>query len=91
MVRSLLIATAFLYTLSAQSKEDTTPINTGFTYELPSEILDQVREVYISLPPGYDTMTQRPPVIFLLDGESRFNVSQGVIRYSQYSDVSPII
>ena len=48
-----------------------------------------MREIYVSLPLGYDTMTQQPPVIYLLDRESRFNVSQGIIRYAQYSAMVP--
>lgn len=86
MSRHLLIVVVYLFALNANSQDT---LSTGFTYELSSEILDQGRELYVSLPTGYDTMTQRPPVIYLLDAESRFNVSQGIIRYAQYSAMVP--
>lgn len=41
--------------------------------------------VYVRLPDGYDTLGTAPPVIFVLDGESRFEVTRGIVDYLSYS------
>ena len=46
-----------------------------------SKILNEERPIYISLPPGYDTLTSNIPVIYVLDAEYRFGVAQSIQSY----------
>jgi predicted alpha/beta superfamily hydrolase len=79
-----LFASAFLnftITLSAQPKNKTQPIEIGQIHTLTSSILNETRQIYVSLPPGYDTITSKIPVIYVLDAEYRFGIAQSIQSY----------
>lgn len=57
------------------------PIEIGFILTLESKILKEQRELYVSLPLGYDTMNSKLSVVYVLDAEYRFAVSQSVQTY----------
>ncbi len=56
------------------------PIAIGEATTLRSEILDEERTLLTYLPPGYDTSTERYPVLYLLDGETRFHHTTGTVQ-----------
>ena len=90
MVRLLVLLISCCYAVTACAQGSPLPDGTTVVVQsFNSTLLDQERQLYVSLPPGYDTMTQPLPVIYVLDGESRFNVSQGIIAYSRYSAMLP--
>ncbi|MBX2877423.1 MAG: tetratricopeptide repeat protein [Saprospiraceae bacterium] len=44
----------------------------GTTYTIPSEVLEQERQVHIYLPASYSTSQQNYPVLYILDGQWHF-------------------
>jgi len=46
--------------------------------KLKSTILDEEREIYISLPPNYNQNTQSYPVVLVLDGEFLFDITRSM-------------
>ncbi len=56
------------------------PIAIGDTTTLRSEILDEERTLLVYLPQGYDTSAERYPVLYLLDGETRFHHTTGTVQ-----------
>jgi len=56
----------------------------GTKHIIKSAILDEEREIRVVLPPGYDTIQTPLPVLFILDGEYRFNPSFGIYSYMTY-------
>ncbi|MFY0685663.1 MAG: hypothetical protein JXQ90_00785 [Cyclobacteriaceae bacterium] len=57
------------------------PIEIGQIKTIHSEILSEERQVYISVPAGYDTLNSNIPVIYILDAEYRFNIAQSIQSY----------
>ncbi|HEY1063343.1 MAG TPA: alpha/beta hydrolase-fold protein [Daejeonella sp.] len=56
-------------------------IETGQIITIKSTILGEERNLYISLPPGYDTINTKLPVIYVLDAEYRFGIAQSIQTY----------
>jgi len=50
-------------------------------FEIKSKILNETREMYVYLPPGYDESGMEYPVIFLLDGHSLHNVCASFVQH----------
>jgi predicted alpha/beta superfamily hydrolase len=58
-------------------------IEIGDVKKMQSQILNEEREYWISLPENYSNenfQTQKYPVIYLLDGEKHFNVTTGIVQ-----------
>ncbi|MEM9557428.1 MAG: alpha/beta hydrolase-fold protein [Acidobacteriota bacterium] len=55
------------------------PVSIGETTTLQSKILDEERQLMISLPPRYDATTARYPVLYLLDPSGRFHHTTGTL------------
>jgi len=71
----LIINTGF-----AQKDGDTIPI--GKYRKIFSKVLNEERNILISLPPGYENSKKEYPVIYITDGsENNFLRSAGIIRY----------
>jgi predicted alpha/beta superfamily hydrolase len=49
--------------------------------QIHSDILKQSRSLTIAKPAGYDTGTDRYPVLYLLDGEENFEYTAVIVRY----------
>lgn len=86
MVRYLSFVACMLFastnTLLAQpSKVKENPIEIGQILTLKSEVLKEQRKIYLSLPAGYDTVTTKLPVIYVLDAEYRFGIAQSIQAY----------
>jgi predicted alpha/beta superfamily hydrolase len=62
-------------------KKHTSPIEIGEIINVHSSILNEERPIYVSLPPGYDTLTSNIPVIYVLDAEYRFGVAHSIQSY----------
>ena len=52
-------------------------------------MLNEERQIYIHLPQGYDTLTSRLPVIYVLDAEYRFGVAQSIQSYFNFTTKIP--
>ena len=69
-------------TLPAQTKKaHENPIVIGQIITLKSAVLKEQRQIYVSLPDGYDTLTSNLPVIYVLDAEYRFGIAQSIQSY----------
>ncbi len=77
----LVIALTFiLFNLSfAQPKGEDIVI--GKSIKLQSKILNEEREIFISLPDGYETSKNKCPVLYVLDGDRIFDFSVGVVDF----------
>jgi predicted alpha/beta superfamily hydrolase len=64
-----------------QKKNKTKEIEVGKIFTLNSKILNEEREIYVSVPPGYDTLNSKFSVIYILDAEYRFSIAQSIISY----------
>jgi predicted alpha/beta superfamily hydrolase len=67
------------------------PTHLGETVSLQSEVLDEPRTVYISLPASYSQSERSYPVLYLLDGEWHFPVVASQVRYLSECSASDII
>lgn len=65
----------------AQYKNDLKTIEIGEIITVKSSVLKEERPIYISLPSGYDTVTSKLPVIYVLDAEYRFGIAQSILSY----------
>jgi predicted alpha/beta superfamily hydrolase len=76
--RTLLMLIAFLMSSSAPAIGQTPdselsaeiPLSIGTTLTITSNALSEERTVHVALPPGYDTSTERYPVIYILDAQT---------------------
>ena len=64
-------------------------INDKFTVK--SRILNEEREIYVYLPPGYKESGKVYPVIYLLDGHSLHNVCASFVQYYANLDRARIV
>ena len=62
-------------------KSESVPIEIGKIITIHSNILNEERQIYISLPNGYDTLSSNLPVIYVLDAEYRFGIAQSIHAY----------
>ncbi|HZY80796.1 MAG TPA: alpha/beta hydrolase-fold protein, partial [Cyclobacteriaceae bacterium] len=65
------------------------PRESGQIYVLKSDLLKEQRQIFVSLPVGYDTMSAQLPVIYVLDAEYRFDVAQSIFTYFSISTKIP--
>ncbi|MBT8485166.1 MAG: hypothetical protein HKO59_11545 [Phycisphaerales bacterium] len=61
--------------------QDPEPVTIGERLPIRSTQLDEMRELVISTPPGYETGGQRYGVLYLLDGPSHFTHVVGTSRF----------
>ena len=59
---------------------ETETIEIGKKYKFHSEVLDEVREIWVYLPKGYESGTGNYPVIYVLDGHLAFIYTAGLLR-----------
>jgi len=67
------------------------PTQLGETVALRSEILDELRTVYVSVPASYRQSQRSYPVLYLLDGDWHFPVVASQVRYLSECGASDII
>ncbi|PTL78690.1 alpha/beta fold hydrolase [Vitiosangium sp. GDMCC 1.1324] len=65
----------------AASPQKGVPITLGMKYSLRSSILGEERGFFVYLPPGYETSSERYPVLYLLDGDAHFHSATGVVQF----------
>ena len=67
------------------------PTNLGETVALRSEVLEELRTVYVSLPASYRQSQRSYPVLYLLDGNWHFPIVASQVRYLSECGASDII
>jgi len=57
----------------------TETIEIGKKYKFYSEVLDEEREIWVRLPEGYESGTDKYPVVYVLDGNIDFIYMSGLL------------
>ncbi|WNG38738.1 alpha/beta fold hydrolase [Archangium violaceum] len=65
----------------AASPGEGVPISLGAKYTLHSKLLEEERGFLVYLPPGYESSSERYPVLYLLDGDAHFHHATGVVQF----------
>ncbi len=73
----------------AAAQSDGDPVTIGTWREIESEVLGETRRLIVSKPEGYDNPEKRFPVLYLLDGETHFHHTTGLVEYMAGNDVMP--
>jgi predicted alpha/beta superfamily hydrolase len=53
----------------------------GNTISLESEVLNEERDFYVYLPTGYEQSDEKYPVMYVLDGETKFTISAAIANF----------
>ena len=75
--------------IDAWAQSQVSPIVIGETVHLQSNTLKETRSLLISKPAGYDNGTDRYPVLYLLDGETHFHYTTGIVNFLAENDRMP--
>lgn len=94
MTKGSLALLAFLWAAQivptdAWAQNQASPVVIGETVQLQSNILKESRSLLISKPAGYDDGTDRYPVLYLLDGETHFHYTSGIVNFLSKDDRIP--
>jgi predicted alpha/beta superfamily hydrolase len=74
---SLLIFNSYALGINLVKSED---IISGDKYSLESSILDEKRDIFISLPESYKHSSHHYPVIYVMDGEFLFDLTRSMVE-----------
>jgi predicted alpha/beta superfamily hydrolase len=91
MKRSLYLVfllAAQLVALEARA-EDPTSVVIGKVVRIRSRVLNEERTLFISTPAGYEDGVNRYPVLYLLDGETHFHYTSGIVEFMADNDRIP--
>ncbi|MCB0628266.1 MAG: alpha/beta hydrolase-fold protein [Saprospiraceae bacterium] len=72
------------HAISLQAGKKTKSLLSVEQISLPSEFLEEWRELYVHLPASYDTTSRDYPLLVVLDADYRFSVTFGIIDYMSY-------
>lgn len=78
-IRTIIFTIFVSAALSAQ--EDNNDISIGNIVTVNSEILGEQRDIFIYLPIGYEQSSEKFPVIYVLDGRSKFFFSSAIVSF----------
>src|SRR5579872_1909199 len=65
------------------------PVVVGDTVQIHSKTLNESRTLFVAKPAGYDSGTDRYPVLYLLDGEEHFRFTAAIVEFLAASDRIP--
>ncbi len=81
-MKKVLIILLVLSTFSGQARQQVSEHNKQFILGKPfllhSDILNEDKEIYISVPPDYHETVHDYPVVFVLEAEFLFNITQSI-------------
>jgi uncharacterized protein len=75
--------------IAAWGQSPGSPVVIGETVELQSNQLKESRSLLISKPAGYDESMDRYPVLYLLDAETHFHYTTGIVGFLAGNDRMP--
>lgn len=82
----------FFATVIINAQNDSQDIVAGKKIKIFSQIVNEEKEIFISLPQGYDQTKKRFPVVYISDGSvNRVIGSGGMIRYFAYEKMPQVI
>ncbi len=80
MIPTIIIAFTCL-TCFGFSQTATSNILLGQTITFDSEILEETRDVFVSLPDNYEASKESFPVLYVLDGETKFYIASAIVNF----------
>jgi len=90
LILFILYSTPSLNFFAQYTQYKTTPINIGIKIKFNSNVLNEEREIFISLPQDYKDQEKKYPVLYLLDGDLNFNYTASIVRFlSDFSGKMP--
>ncbi len=84
-----LILLLFIFLFANISFGQDNNINFGKIKKIYSKVLNEEREIFISLPRNYDNSNKKYPVLYVLDGERNFVFSKAVVQFLAASGRMP--
>lgn len=78
-----------LVDVGARAQSPTNPLVIGESVHIRSNVLKEERELLISKPAGYGDGGERYPVLYLLDGETHFRYTSGIVEFLASNDRIP--
>ncbi|MEQ8625619.1 MAG: alpha/beta hydrolase-fold protein [Fulvivirga sp.] len=84
MSKSLIVAFLFLFGINQVKSQDAAQVVIGTKHSLRSNILNEEREYWISLPDSYndkESSYKSYPVLIVLDGNIHFKAISGMVNY----------
>jgi hypothetical protein len=78
-----------LVAVGARAQSQTDPLVIGELVHIRSNVLKEERELLISKPAGYSDSVDRYPVLYLLDGETHFRYTSGIVEFLASNDRIP--
>lgn len=79
----------FSWLSHAVALESAGQIYAGDVYQLNSKILGEYREIYVSLPENYGNSAHHYPVVFVLDAEYLFELTNSIIKIQSSRNYMP--
>lgn len=91
-ITSIFILIFFLTSSLIIAQDSSENISAGKKVKIFSKVLNEERQILISLPSGYEQSKKRYPVIYITDGaESRLIATGGMIKYLGYWEIPQMI
>lgn len=83
------LLTVSLAAADAHAQSSVSPIVIGEAVHIRSSVLNEERTLFISKPNGYDSSSDRYPVLYLLDGETLFHCTSGTVEFLSSTERIP--
>lgn len=87
LITTLLLT--FVFTLNQVNAQDDDNITIGEKVTLHSNVLGEDRVLWIYTPAGYETSTNKYPVMYVLDGGFHFHHATGVVQFLSTQGIIP--
>lgn len=81
MLRGFSIFLIFVLYLQLIAYSQTGILTVGESKRIKSKILNEERDLFVSVPDNYDFSSGKYPVLYLLDGEIHFDYISGVVKF----------
>ena len=85
----LIFAAMLIVMSSSYSQSITSNILLGQTITFDSKILEETRDIFVSLPDRYETSDESFPVLYVLDGETKFYIASAIADFLTNSGNMP--
>ena len=79
----------FLHSLANPIFSQTKPLVIGQSFSFHSNILNEDRMIMVSLPANYNNTEAKYPVLYLLDAETHFNYTAGLLQFLSTNNLMP--
>ena len=85
----LVVLMAQLVVIDARGQSRADDVVVGKVTHIRSNVLNEERTLFIATPAGYEDGKDRFPVLYLLDGETHFRYTSGIVEFLAANDRIP--